>query len=687
MQKRPLEMTIIQWGLYALPFLALVVVVALPYSYVTPKAFLFRGIVDVLVVIGLVGMVRGHLWLGKDVIRIPVIAYGVFTLALAMSTLASVDIAWSMWGGIERMQGLFHSIHVLMFLLLTVLVFTKEEDWLWFFRITVGVSVAVALHSIWQWALSPTLATRQISTIGNAGYVGGYLLIHVFLTAFLVLKATGLVRVLYVQVIVVEMVALYLSGTRASLLGFALGLAAFGTCVAMRSSHVIVRRMGWAGLAIGGTTVVWWTIWTVNRWDTVKTASGLFGRLTTISDANTVYRLRAWKIAIKGVLEKPVFGWGPNNYGVVFNTFFEPVIPPGDDWFDRAHNVILDLGVTSGTIGVLAFLGLIGTVAWACVRQAVAEDRSKDVRHIAVLALFGLVVGYTVHLCFSFPVLVTTIPFVAVVGYANFLWGPPSVHRLSTASSPAIKISAALLACIVVFALIRWTLIPVNDLRQYKAAVPPVATVRGFGTADRIRQVLEHPIFDRKELRHHLGNYAKDVYRSTELAPSFQRELLEVAAAQLREQIVGDPHDLRAVWSLGAVLYDLALIDRAMVGEAIEVYRTAVAIGHMRPKIYLGLAGVLAVDQNIDEAEGHLREAVLLSPTWIEPRIQLMMILIATRQESQLQAERRQVEALMREQRPEGQYLDDELGRIAASYRYIGDMQMADDVIKKWASP
>ena len=695
MGKMSIERTVIQWGLYAVPGLVLVVSASLPYYYITPKAFLFRGLVEILLVIYLIGVARGHLWPDQELFRWPVRSYLILVAVLALSTVVGVDPSWSMWGGIERMEGLFHSLHYAVFLLLMVLVFANEEDWLWFFRISLLVSVVVALYSIWQWALSPNLATRQVASIGNPGYVGGYLVIHIFLGMFLAMKATGMIRVLYLEIIAIELLALYVSGTRSSLLGFAAGLAVVGGLMMAYSSQGAFKRMGAAGLALGITTIGGWAIWVMSR-DAVNPVSGLIGRLTTITDASTIARLRAWKIALKGIRDRPLFGWGPNNYGVVFNRYFEPMVPSSKDWFDRAHNVIFDVAVTSGFIGLLAFLGLLGTVLWALFRSGgpqrtsdqAPDAFSHDRSDLLVFMLIGLVVGYVVHLCFSFPVLVTTIPFLGVVGYANFCSARSSAAReYHRVTSPAMKLGLGGAALAMVFVLYQWTIVPAVALSEFKKSVPANTASLDRVAVNGIRQALAYQPLDRKELRYHLGGYAKKAFKRSNLAPEIQRSLLELAAEQLRDQIAEDPDDLRAMWSLGAVLYDLALIERPMVRQAIAAYRQAVALAPSRPRVHLGLAGVLTVARDMAEAERHIQKAVSLSPKWIEPRIQLMMVYITTHQDSWLSEEREVVEALILDQRPSLQYTEEEVGRIASSYRHIGNIEMANQVIKEWAGP
>jgi hypothetical protein len=47
-------------------------------------------------------------------------------------------------------------------------------------------------------------------------------------------------------------------------------------------------------------------------------------------------------MALKGIAERPVLGWGQENFNYVFNKYYNPQMFGQEEWFDRTHNVVLD---------------------------------------------------------------------------------------------------------------------------------------------------------------------------------------------------------------------------------------------------------------------------------------------------------------------------------------------------------
>lgn len=94
------------------------------------------------------------------------------------------------------------------------------------------------------------------------------------------------------------------------------------------------------------------------------------GRLLqlSLSDATAQTRLWVWGEAWKGFLERPVLGWGPENFTTVYDQHFDPrFYVPGqstETWFDRAHSVYFDYLSETGIFGLLSYLGIFGVFIW-----------------------------------------------------------------------------------------------------------------------------------------------------------------------------------------------------------------------------------------------------------------------------------------------------------------------------------
>jgi tetratricopeptide (TPR) repeat protein len=119
-----------------------------------------------------------------------------------------------------------------------------------------------------------------------------------------------------------------------------------------------------------------------------------------------------WQMALDGVKERPVLGWGQDNFIYVFNEFYNPEMFDQEPWFDRAHNAVMDWLVAGGVLGLLSYLALFGAGLYL-LWQKNALDRVEK-------ALFsGLLIGYLFHNLFVFDNITSYILFFLVLAYIH----------------------------------------------------------------------------------------------------------------------------------------------------------------------------------------------------------------------------------------------------------------------------
>ena len=67
-------------------------------------------------------------------------------------------------------------------------------------------------------------------------------------------------------------------------------------------------------------------------------------------------RLWTWGSALSGFIEKPLLGWGPENFSYAFDKYYNPNHSLVEPWFDRAHNAFLEYLTGGGVLLLLAYL-------------------------------------------------------------------------------------------------------------------------------------------------------------------------------------------------------------------------------------------------------------------------------------------------------------------------------------------
>jgi len=397
----------------------LVVASSMFFPFITGKAFFFRTIVEVAFTAWLV-----LAWRNPDYRpRRGLILWSFLTLVVAatLATVFSADVTKSIWSNFERMEGLITYLHLFGYFLVLAGLFQTKQIWHRFFATSVGVSAAVSFYALTQflgWAEIHQSGVRLDATLGNATYLAVFLLFNIFLAAFLWFQTetTKSGKWFYGVSIILNIFVLYNTATRGSILGLLAGVGAVALLTAL-VKRGRARQIG-LGLLLG-LALLAGGFW-LARDSQIIQSSPVLSRFAGISldDTTTQSRFLIWQMALKGVAERPILGWGPDNFQLVFSRHYDPQMCRQEPWFDRAHNVFVDWLVTTGVVGFLAYLALFVTGAYLLIRLALAHRSDSN---NGLIILVGLLAAYGVNNLFVFDNLVSYLLFVATLAYIHFL--------------------------------------------------------------------------------------------------------------------------------------------------------------------------------------------------------------------------------------------------------------------------
>ncbi len=130
-------------------------------------------------------------------------------------------------------------------------------------------------------------------------------------------------------------------------------------------------------------------------------------------------RLASLKAGLRGFADRPILGWGPENYSIAYDRHVgaESFIGVADS-YDQAHNKLLEELTTKGILGLLAYLALWLVMMRVIIRRA----RSEPDREQAFLLFIGAaLLGYFVQNLFLFDTPGTIVQFVLLLGFAAHL--------------------------------------------------------------------------------------------------------------------------------------------------------------------------------------------------------------------------------------------------------------------------
>lgn len=338
--------------LFACLFIPLIVTKSTFFPFVFGKAIVFQVLIEIAFILWIIW----RIWFFKNLMpaafKSRLLNYSLifFFLILFFTTLTSLDSIRSFWSTQERMTGFFNWIHFGMFYIILISVF-KKKDFVWLLRVSLAASILVSIITLgFYWTPG-----RLSGTLGNPGFLAMYLLFNIFFGVWLFFDSRSannswIWRIFYALTIILNLIVFYFARTRGAYLGLGIGLFLF---IFINSIYFIIKRSSsWCD----------WKRWVVIGILIIFIIISFFAVLDQKSNFQRGSESRevSWSISWNAFKERPLLGWGPENYILAFAKHFDPRHAEyGQDWFDKAHNNVFEFLVTTGIFGLLAYLMIL----------------------------------------------------------------------------------------------------------------------------------------------------------------------------------------------------------------------------------------------------------------------------------------------------------------------------------------
>ncbi|GEM_PF-904063 len=354
---------LIRYGLFFSAFTTLIVFRYFWSPTNFGKVIVFRVIIEVVFALWLV------LWL-KNKVKIPkpdLIGWALlgFVSSYLISSFLGSNFNQSIWGGFERMGGAFNLLHYFLFFIILISFFRTKEDWLTLLNLCLVAGLFSILYgflqlSSWSFILGAGQnRSRIFGTIGNPAMFAGYLLFVFYLSLFLISLSAARSRNywFYFGLAVLSAVAIFMTAVRGAVLALILSLLIYLTWQGW--IHIQKKAKINQSMKVKIIVIVFTVVFGLLYF-------GFGSRFTNrifsfnLQQVTVQQRILVWKEAWRGFKERPLLGWGPENFTLVHEKYFEPRIynGPAGSIFDRPHNVVLEVLVTQGLIGLAAYLFL-----------------------------------------------------------------------------------------------------------------------------------------------------------------------------------------------------------------------------------------------------------------------------------------------------------------------------------------
>lgn len=619
-------------GIFTLPFIVLYVSKSLFFPFITGKNFAFRIIVEIIA--------GGYLALAlTNPAYRPKRTWLLYAFALFVAVIGIADIFGtyphkSLWSNYERMEGWVTLAHLLVYFVVMQGMLSTERLWKQWWHTSLAISGLVSVYGLFQLGGMITInqgGDRLDATFGNATYLGVYMMFHIFIAAFYLARAwvaEPQKRIpyawLYGSLIALNSLILFYTATR----GAMLGLLGGGVLAALILIFLAPKsRVAWrAGVIICSFAVLASAFWLVSDQAWVHKIEPLH-RLAIIGDEGLPdARQMNWGMAWQGFKERPLLGWGQENYAPVFDKYYNPGMYAQEPWFDRVHNIIFDWLIAGGIIGLGAYL-LLHLLALRYIWRAGAfESYEKAI-------LTGLHAGYFFYLLFTFDNITSYLFFVAFLAFitvrAHAAEPAPVKEWLPRSALPYTAVAGIILA---------WTAawyVNADGIAQNRALIQGISSQSG-GAQKNLEFLTAAAAYDsigNQEVAEQFIQAAMSVVGSQGIPNEFKQAFFDKAFTTMRVVAEEAPYNARFPLFMG-----LALDQGGMHDEAKKYLDAAHADSPKKQSILFQLGLNSFARNQEDEALAYFKEAYDLAPEYQEANVMYAAALVRAERDADADA-------------------------------------------------
>lgn len=358
------------------------------------------------------------------------IAFGAWFVASWLAGAFGVSYVRSLWSTYERMQGIVDLAHWLAFAAMASTAFGGLREWRVLFTVNLLVGIVVCslgLLSLYDLLQSESLGVgggRLAATMGNPTYLAAYAAVNALIGIGLVIRsfapadsdaesaarrgggerarrrrgggrarpafdATAYLRPVWIAAVVLSLWALWETASRGAVAGLGVAVAFLTVFYAVRGARTPrARKAAYAMLAaLAAVILLFVAARTTTALDPIMQSSRMLARLSIVGEAadrslrGRIIAIGAGAVAFS---DRPLLGWGPDNFLSAWGRHFDYEETGIETRFDRAHSKLVEEMTTKGALGLAAYASVWAAMAWALIR-AYGRRRGLDRAFIAIV--------------------------------------------------------------------------------------------------------------------------------------------------------------------------------------------------------------------------------------------------------------------------------------------------------------
>ena len=563
----------------------------------------------------------------KTLIKNPIfISFGVFMLAIGISTLTAFFQFRAFLGDVERGEGFVGLLYLYSFFVLASLIFEKK-DWITFFKLSLITGLVMFFDGIRELVGGNS---RPGSLTGNPIYLAGYFLFTIYagLVIFKESENKKFWKWFGLLMVPISLAGILITQTRGVMVGVVAGLIGLLVYLAIRNKDVKtnetsnsqkfgllkkidVRKFSIIAvlvlLAFGGL------FFTTRKMDFWQKVPGL-GRLAQfeLSDANFRTRLISLGVSWDAInpanegVKRFLFGWGPENFSIAYNKHYNPeYFRYETSWFDRAHNKLMDVMVMHGLLGLVSYLAI-----WFFIVLTIFKLSKKNI-FLSGLSVF-FAVSYFIQNLTVFESLPTYLAIYSFWGYLvsesvlnvdNHQKDFPKNNQ-ENKESLTILMAAILLPIVFIILFVWATAVPYLQMRSYFNDKSEKIDVNAFIT--KTEKILSPYTYVQENIRTDLvrvSDYLVGQY-GLKASNGGVAKLYEKSLSWLDELTQNEPYNPRYFLRLAQSYNELGrqLGNSDYLNKSEEYAQKALDLAPKRQDILFVMGYSMLLDERFDEA-------------------------------------------------------------------------------------
>lgn len=336
-------------------------------------------------------------------------------------------------------------------------------------------------------------------------------------------------------------------------------------------------------------------------------------------ESSTAARLIVWESSAAAITERPVWGWGPENFNYALERHFDNRLflneNIGEIWFDRAHNFFVDTLVTTGILGLMASLFVMAAYLFTVHRAG----RRNLIGETETALLLALPMAHVLQLQTGFDTVATYGLLGFIAGYA--LWLENQLAQESKRTFGLRRGGAyALAALAALFAVASFKLIIVDELSRQTALL---AAFRTSGNAAAQQDAIQASLTrdsSFEALRVSSASFLKGALMSVAQNPGNTEKVrrvldfMKIYEARYEKYLRSAPDHYRARTNYAYLLLIKTTLGEDRLDETKALIRDSYRLSPKNPLTYVLDSVAELYSGNLKEADRLMQAGLALNP-------------------------------------------------------------------------